>query len=673
MLAYCLYILYWPDCELPHLHSEPLLFRSYRNNVPSSSYLLETFERAYKNQKAENKCPFLYFEGIHYVYTEENNGLMFLIASGIGANAMLIILFLKGFYDVIGKFLMEVIKVQSRAQIEKKEVNETDKRSTKLCRDLILDNCTLISELLDECMDFGIIQLADYNILKEYIKVNANIPQLLDESSAISDSFDDEKEQKKELSIILKLGKFPKRNKAKALKSTHNRAARIDATDEDPSVVNSSVLRTTSLAISWRPKGIYYPKNEIFFDIIETCDFIYDLESQTVRSNDIYGFCKIRCYLSGMPVCRIGFNETNISRIGNEDKEVLLGTDFSGETCFPPNQLKLDSDDTVFDMDESMVATTIVPESTLDNKEDEKTLSGTNDKKKHKIPISNIQFHQCIELDSIYRNNFISFIPPDGEFTLLSYRVEQQKQRKKLPLISIEPKYKLSKKEGKLQILCTLSTNFKRRLHCRNLLIKFPINFHYFKVIGNDKMKYKAQIGDVMYKVDSSELLWNIETLSGNTKSIKMMAELYLSKDEDLDKIVNELLNIFTAPISKMQAGLDDQADDSSSELDKFYGVNGAKSKSWSQIQHELGMKDSFENISMSFTIPMLSYSGLRLMYLSVEEKMVQYTCFPWVRYITEAKEASFSDQDLDINDPDKIKKHYSYRFKLGNSHFLCR
>ena len=30
---------------------------------------------------------------------------------------------------------------------------------------------------------------------------------------------------------------------------------------------------------------------------------------------------------------------------------------------------------------------------------------------KHKIPIRNIQFHQCIELSKIYKENLVTFIP----------------------------------------------------------------------------------------------------------------------------------------------------------------------------------------------------------------------------------------------------------------------
>ena len=43
---------------------------------------------------------------------------------------------------------------------------------------MIVDNFPLIYELLDECMDFGVIQLTDYNILKEYIKMEVNLGTL---------------------------------------------------------------------------------------------------------------------------------------------------------------------------------------------------------------------------------------------------------------------------------------------------------------------------------------------------------------------------------------------------------------------------------------------------------------------------------------------------------------
>ena len=48
-------------------------------------------------------------------------------------------------------------------------------------------------------------------------------------------------------------------------------------------------------------------------------------------------------------------------------------------------------------------------------------------KKNHRIPIRNIQFHQCIELASVYKENIINFIPPDDKFVLMTYHARATK------------------------------------------------------------------------------------------------------------------------------------------------------------------------------------------------------------------------------------------------------
>jgi AP-1 complex subunit mu len=39
------------------------------------------------------------------------------------------------------------------------------------------------------------------------------------------------------------------------------------------------------------------------------------------------------------------------------------------------------------------------------------------------IEISDIRFHQCVKLKRFYDERIISFIPPDGEFELMNYRL----------------------------------------------------------------------------------------------------------------------------------------------------------------------------------------------------------------------------------------------------------
>ena len=40
------------------------------------------------------------------------------------------------------------------------------------------------------------------------------------------------------------------------------------------------------------------------------------------------------------------------------------------------------------------------------------------------IEMQDVKFHQCVRLNKFEQERNISFIPPDGEFDLMSYRVD---------------------------------------------------------------------------------------------------------------------------------------------------------------------------------------------------------------------------------------------------------
>ncbi|KAK6454699.1 Mu homology domain-containing protein [Scheffersomyces xylosifermentans] len=674
-----LYILYWPKSNQ---HSEVLLNRRYRNDIASDPVLISNYEKVYLKLKPEEKVPFLFIRGVSYIYLQGAHDIILLVVSTSNINAMSTVVFLNSFYGILHNYLS--------SQTSNDEV-------LKLDRDAIIDNVNLIFELIDECLDFGLVQSTDYNILKEYIKVNANLPTLHTEDlyDNSSDSDHETKEKKtKNKSKSKSKSKSPS-HMNRNIKSTKNHAIKDDVIEQNSNYVNSSVLRTYSSAINWRQKGIFYSKNEIYVDIIEDCEFLYDLESESIKRNEVFGTCAVKCYLSGMPVCRVGFNEENISRISTgEDYDERVSLDL------PSNQLKLDDIDDEDEDDEEEGAAesngnvdieaneeeTFVKEESVDltsqtddiaNHEETSTNESKNSldgserrkvQKKSKIPIRNVQFHQCIELATIYKDNLVTFIPPDDKFILMTYHVEQQKQKKKLPLITIKPTYRVIKETNKLQVLCIVNTNFKKRLHCQNLIVQIPINPHIFDIEHgkntDECLKYRAEVGEVGYKIDTSELLWKIDTINGR-QTTRMMAELSLidTKDANMPHIQAVLLH--RAVKEDIDSSDDEEA--SRKELDRFYGVHGESSSSAKQLAKKTKHVDFNNDIKLRFSIPMLAYSGLRLNYLSVEEEQMKYSCFPWVRYATESNPSKQSNNGENKNFGGQ---NCDYRFRIGMSCF---
>lgn len=148
-----------------------------------------------------------------------------------------------------------------------------DKKSIRLSGDIIRDNVILVYELFDECFDFGVPQLTDFSILKEYIK------------------------------LMIKPEEYFEYNA-----NTNEKIEQIELQVEQE--INSSVSRTAMTKISWRPKGIFYNKNELFVDCNEYIQFKYNYKTNKVILNNIQGELLCKSYLSGMPTVKLGLNET---------------------------------------------------------------------------------------------------------------------------------------------------------------------------------------------------------------------------------------------------------------------------------------------------------------------------------------------------------------------------
>lgn len=654
-----IYILNGPLVDTQILHFELLLHRGYHNDVPDESFILSDFDAAYKRLKPEERCPFIFSNGISYTYIQCDNNIFIMAVSRSNINVMSIITFLHNFYRILFQYLC--VKPKNLTEFSNKE-EQILNTILRLDKDRIIDNFVIIYELLDECMDFGVAQLTDYNILKEYIKVETNwaksTSQILDDGNEyeLSDSKSDDEFNEKYKRDKKKNSKAHQK-KLKNIKSTHNQAIKTDVLESIDTKINSSILRTAALNISWRPKGIFYAKNEIYIDIIENCEFYYDLETEIIKINEVHGTCVVKSLLSGMPTCKLGFNEHNISRIGNDETYDEENEVHDSNSKREDNQLKVE------------------PDEEEEDEQQEELLSEKTKKQRRRIPIRNVQFHQCIELGSIYKDNLICFIPPDDNFTLLTYQVEQEKQRRKLPLIMIKPTYRIHRITKKLQVLCVLSTNFKKKLHCNNLQIRLPINPSLFPIKYDnrnqtDDLKYKSELGDVSYKVDASELIWNIDQVNGARKSIKMMAELSLNEInhlESLTTIDKSLLSNLMQPDSNDKDS-DPEEYDTKKELDQYYGVNGVSSSLFDKLQKKLKRKKDHNHVSLRFSIPMLAYSGLKLNYLRVDEESMKYSCFPWVRYVTQS-ESNFG-LDSKVDEISRNDKSCNYRFKLGSNCF---
>ncbi|CCG24252.1 Apm1 protein [Candida orthopsilosis Co 90-125] len=270
-------------------------------------------------------------------------------------------------------------------------------------------------------------------------------------------------------------------------------------------------------AVSWRKDGISYKKNEAFLDVVESINMLISPQGKVLNS-EILGEIKIKSHLSGMPDLRLGLN----------DKGLFTSNDES---------------------------------STTEGKS---------------VEMEDIKFHQCVRLSKFENEKIITFIPPDGEFTLMSYRLSSAQFLTK-PLMLVNCKTKIHK-HSRIEINCTIRAQIKKKSTANNVEVIIPIPD------DADTPKTETEYGSVKWIPEKSCLVWKLKTFPGG-KQFAMRAELGLPAVNDSETVLSK------------------------------------------------------KPIKVNFSIPYFTTSGIQVRYLRINEPKLQYQSYPWVRYITKSGE----------------------------------
>ena len=233
--------------------------------------------------------------------------------------------------------------------------------------------------------------------------------------------------------------------------------------------------------------------------------------------SEVNGALKMRTYLSGMPECKLGLND-----------KVLFDAQGRG--------------------------------------------GGLG--KNKAIDLDDIKFHQCVRLSRFENDRTISFIPPDGAFDLMTYRLTTQVK----PLIWVEVKVERHSRT-RIEYLVKARSQFKDRSTARNVEILLPV--------PPDATTPAVRTTNVnaTYAPEKEALIWKINSFPGGKEFLlrcKYGLPSVSASDED--------------------------------------GVPAARKPP----------------VQVKFEIPYFTVSGIQVRYLKVIEKS-GYTALPWVRYITVA------------------------------------
>jgi AP-3 complex subunit mu len=122
--------------------------------------------------------------------------------------------------------------------------------------------------------------------------------------------------------------------------------------------------------------------------------------------------------------------------------------------------------------------------------------------------LDDVHLHRCVRINRFERERVVSFVPPDGAFTLMSYRVDGFKQ---MP-ISVRPSVTVIGTTGKLHIAVAPLHNERKPVEDLSLTIPLP------KCTLSSAMT--ASGGAIRYDETSKVLKWDIGFLPENKKQV---------------------------------------------------------------------------------------------------------------------------------------------------------
>mmetsp|Transcript_12422 Transcript_12422/g.20593 ORF Transcript_12422/g.20593 Transcript_12422/m.20593 type:complete len:456 (-) Transcript_12422:125-1492(-) len=272
-------------------------------------------------------------------------------------------------------------------------------------------------------------------------------------------------------------------------------------------------------AVSWRAEGIKHKKNEIFLDVVEKLNLLVAANG-TVLHSEINGAVKMRSFLSGMPELKLGLNDKVMFEATGRQKQARTAKS---------------------------------------------------------VELEDIKFHQCVRLARFENDRTISFIPPDGEFDLMTYRLNTHVK----PLIWVEAVVE-PHKGSRIEYMIKTRSQFKSRSVANNVEIIIPVP------PDVDSPSFKSSVGSVTYLPDKDAVVWTIKQFHGGREYLMRahfgLPSISASDVEDGKKAKGE--NAWKAPIR------------------------------------------------VKFEIPYFTVSGIQVRYLKIIERS-GYQALPWVRYIT--------------------------------------
>jgi len=203
-------------------------------------------------------------------------------------------------------------------------------------------------------------------------------------------------------------------------------------------------------AISWRDENVFYKRNEVYIDVVENVNVLLSNKGTILRT-DVQGQVVVKCQLSGMPECKFGMNDKLLMQKESKSRE---GADRG-------------------------------------------------------IVIDDLKFHQCVRLGQFDKERAITFIPPDGTFDLMTYRITENVNLpfKIMPIVN---EYGKNKIEARIK----LKSLYDKMTYATNVVIKIPCPKN------TASASCSAGAGRARYEPENGAVMWRIKKYQGETETL---------------------------------------------------------------------------------------------------------------------------------------------------------
>lgn len=281
------------------------------------------------------------------------------------------------------------------------------------------------------------------------------------------------------------------------------------------SAVNKSVIN--SVNSSGKKTNTANQKNEIFVDILERLNVLFSNNGYVLNST-IDGAIQMKSYLAGNPELRLALNE-----------DLVVGRQNSSSAPYGA------------------------------------------------VVLDDINFHEKVNLNEFEYARTLQFRPPDGEFTVLNYRLTGEFKTPFRIFPSIE---ETTPKTIEISVL--VRAEMPENHFGANVCVEVPLPSSTAGASCNLVTSPGTTAAHAEYSSQDKKILWTMKKLPGNSEQT-LRCKVTLNQ-----------------PCT-------------------------------SQIRREIGP------ISMNFEIPMYNVSNLQIKYLRIAENMPGYTPYRWVRYVTQS------------------------------------